>query len=89
MPNYAIILTDGNSNINPATTVPEAISDRVQGIHLMVVAVGEDINRQELEGIASDPKDENIFTVDSIRDLPSLQRNITFSICDGEFNQRY
>ena len=53
----------------------------------MVVAVGEDINRQELEGIASDPKDENIFTVDSIRDLSSLQRNIVFSICDGEFNQ--
>ena len=53
----------------------------------MVVAVGEDINRQELEGIASDPKDENIFTVDTIRDLPSLERNIIFSICDGQFNQ--
>ena len=54
----------------------------------MVVAVGEDINRQELEGIASDPKDENIFTVDTIRDLPRLERNIIFSICDGQFNQR-
>ncbi len=83
VPNYAIILTDGNSNINPTTTVPDAIQARVNNIHLMVVAVGQDINRIELEGIASDPKDENIYTVESINDLNNLERNIVYSTCDG------
>ena len=30
--NYVILITDGNSNINPAQTIPEAIAARNEGI---------------------------------------------------------
>ena len=34
VPNFAIIVTDGNSNINPEQTIPEAIQARIAGRHL-------------------------------------------------------
>ena len=34
VPNFAIVITDGNSNINPEKTIPEAIQARIAGKHL-------------------------------------------------------
>ncbi len=40
VPNIGIVITDGQSNINPKQTLPEAVNCRLNGIHLMVVAIG-------------------------------------------------
>ena len=40
VPNYAIIVTDGNSNINQQNTIKEAIEARVDGVHIITVSVG-------------------------------------------------
>ncbi len=58
--------------------------DRVEGIHFVVIAVGTDINTIELEGIASEPKQENLYTVSTIRDIPQLKEEIIGSVCDGK-----
>ena len=62
--NIALIVTDGNSNINPEETIPEAIETRVNNVLLMTVAVGKTfVNQLEIEGIASEPSTLNIFQV--------------------------
>jgi collagen type VI alpha len=81
-PNVAVIITDGNSNINPELTIPDAIDARVQGIHVIVVAVGTQLNLLELRGMASQPNANTIITVDSIRNLPSVMNNVLDSICN-------
>ena len=81
--NYAIMITDGNSNINSDNTIPQAIDARVNGIHLIVIAVGTDVNRIELDAMASEPKNANIHTLNSINDLMTIRDQIVNSICDG------
>lgn len=84
IPNVLIIITDGNSNINPDDTIEEAIKARVDGIHIMTVSIGKQINRMELRGIASEVKDDNMFTVDSFNFLDSLVAPLFDMTCDGQ-----
>lgn len=85
--NYAIIITDGNSNINSEKTIPQAIEARVNGVHIIVIAIGTDVNRIELEGMASEPKNANIFTLNSINSLMSIKDQIVNSICNGMYKR--
>ena len=39
-PNFAVVFTDGNSNIQSEKTLPEAIQNKLEGIHTIVVSVG-------------------------------------------------
>jgi len=48
-------------------------------------SVGRDLNILELEGMASEPKDDNIFSVDSIRFLDDMFDELVFSVCNGEY----
>lgn len=83
--NIAIVITDGNSNINPKMTPKDAIEARTAGIHLMVVAVGSTfVNYGELEAIASTPTDLNILNVDHYEDLNTIKDQLVLSTCDGE-----
>lgn len=41
VPNFAIVITDGQSNVNPEQTLPEAIKTRLAGIQIIVVSVGK------------------------------------------------
>jgi collagen type VI alpha len=84
-PNIAIVITDGNSNINPAQTPDRAIEARTAGIHLMVVAVGTTfVNYGELEAIASQPTESNIFNVAHYEDLETIVEDLVLSTCDGK-----
>ena len=56
-----------------------------QGIHIIVVSVGTDLNTLELEGIASQPTSDTLYAVESYRDLPSIRANIDRAMCDGEW----
>lgn len=80
-----IVISDGNSNINEERTVPSAIDVKINtGVHMMVVSVGTLSNRLELEGIASQPTNENIFAVESINSLNSLIGVLTGNVFDGK-----
>lgn len=52
-PNIAILLTDGNSNVQPERTVAEAVNARQRGVQMYVVAMGTGINAGEINGMAS------------------------------------
>ena len=73
----------GNSNINEAKTYTEAVKARVSGIHIIVVSVGQQVNRLELRALASDPDDKNIFQVERFSQLQGLISQIPGAICDG------
>ncbi|ELU15429.1 hypothetical protein CAPTEDRAFT_157837 [Capitella teleta] len=80
--NIVIVLTDGNSNINADATVPKAIQVRESGVHVIVVGIGDSVNRYEMEGIASDPPAETVFKATSYRDLPDIVDELVNSVCD-------
>ena len=81
-----IVFSDGNSNINPERTVPDAIDVKINtGVHMMVVSVGTLLNRLELEGMASSPTGANVFAVESINNLNSIIDVVISATFDGKF----
>ena len=62
----AVVVTDGNSNIQRDQTVPQAIQLKGIGTRVMVIAVGSygDSGRKEMKDIASYPSEKNFFVVD-------------------------
>jgi collagen type VI alpha len=85
-PNFAFVLTDGNSNINQPNTIPMAVAARNQGINMIAFAVGTDVNLFELRNIASEPYNQTIFNVMSSADLPTLVLPMVKAVCD-DFNE--
>ena len=85
IPNFAIIVTDGYSNIESDKTIPEAIENRVAGIHQIVATVENDPNNLEIKGLASDPDTANIFNVVRYSQLPSMIADVVQATCNGTF----
>jgi len=83
-PNYAIVFTDGSSNINPQQTIPQAISAKIKGIHMIVVSIGSMVNRVEVRGIASEPWDRNIIQILSQNDLPNYRSVILTALSNNQ-----
>ena len=59
---------------------------RIVGMYFIVIAIGgrQDTNYNELSGIASRPVDDNIFQIERISQLETLQLDAIQSICNGE-----
>ena len=53
VPNIAIFITDGESNIAEHNTIPYADDAVRDGITVMAVGIGSEVNREELKGISS------------------------------------
>lgn len=83
VPNFGILLTDGQSTVDPDQTLPEAIEARVNGIHLIVVGAEMKMKSLEVKGIASDPDEENIFVVEKFSDLSDVAAQVVAATCDG------
>ena len=81
--NIAIVITDGNSNVDEERTIPAAIDARLRGIHIVVVAIGTQLNQLELRGIASQPPGATLYNARSWRDLPGQLRALVAATCDG------
>lgn len=82
--NLIVIFTDGGSNIRDTETIPQAITDKITGIQIIVAAVGRDLNLMELRGIASNPYQNNIFSVDSFSRINDLKSNIVQGTCNDQ-----
>ncbi|XP_021375359.1 uncharacterized protein LOC110464458 isoform X7 [Mizuhopecten yessoensis] len=78
--NVVVIITDGVSNINSQRTIPEAVLAREEGVRVYVVGIGL-VDTRELEAMASDPIEDNVFNVQSFEDLEGLDEQIFSSIC--------
>ena len=62
-PNYLIVITDGFSNINPEQTIPKANQIKNQNNTIIVVAMSQEANFDEIRGIAS--SEEHVFRYSS------------------------
>ena len=86
-PKFAVVITDGNSNINEPDTVTEAIRTHVDGVHVIAVPIGKSfVNMAEITAIASEPKTANIIRIDDVKGLTTIVSNVTASMCDGKFS---
>ncbi|KAK7478695.1 hypothetical protein BaRGS_00030080 [Batillaria attramentaria] len=81
----AVVVTDGRSS-NEAATLAEARRLRNMGVSVFAVGVGN-IDRDELNGIASDPDIDHVFVVGNANALSgikqSLQDKISEAVAEG------
>ena len=82
VPDMAIILSDGYSNINSEQTIPEAILAREAGIEIIVASIENDISNLELRGMASRPVENNLINIRRYSELPDIVNLITETTCD-------
>lgn len=76
------MITDGLSNINHEATLPEAEIARKQGIHVFAVGVGVG-DPWELNGIASQPADKNVFQIEGWDSLWDISDQLIDKTCRG------
>jgi uncharacterized protein with von Willebrand factor type A (vWA) domain len=87
--NVLIVITDGNSNVHPERTAPEAVLLHQSGIYVMTVSIGTMANQTELAAIAtrvSNPSYPTMFSATSQNDLDSLADRIPSAFCEGWYN---
>ena len=59
VPNIAIVITDGESTIEPERTLREARKARQDDITIFAIGITDEINEEELAGISSKPQKKN------------------------------
>ena len=82
VPNVAIVITDGISNIDAKRTIPEALKAHQKGIHVYAVGIGL-TDTAEINEIATPPASKNRFTVKDFDELGDLRKAIYTSFCKG------
>ena len=53
VPDIAVVITDGESNIEPALTIPYAVDATSDGIFVLAVGITDKVDEAELKGISS------------------------------------
>ncbi|KAK7493781.1 hypothetical protein BaRGS_00014922 [Batillaria attramentaria] len=81
VPKIAIVVTDGKSN-NPGDTVAAAQKARASGIHVMAIGVGNGVDDNELNAIASDPDSQNVYKAATFDSLKTLQGLLAAKACE-------
>ena len=85
IPNIAVVVVDGVSTRDKASTIPEAIRARNDGIKIYSVGITSGVNEAELRDISSPPhvKDKNYFMAPNFQNLDKLAIAITSEACDN------
>lgn len=86
IPNVAILVTDGESNINNGSTIPEANLVRQQGIRLYAIGIGLTATA-ELDGIAGSVS--NRYFIDDFDELEAKLDVVFKTLCPGNKNKVY
>jgi len=77
-----VVITD-HPSADHSATLREAELVRDAGIGVVTIGVGTDFNRYELSAIASFPYTDNMFIVDTVRDLTVFTNRVKRIICGG------
>ena len=86
----AVVMTDGNSNVDSGRTASEAVALHQAGVHVITVCVGQIYNATELRAIASrNGTLGNVFHVESYDQLEALASSVQAAICNGQFTLAY
>ncbi|XP_048582331.1 uncharacterized protein LOC5506315 isoform X2 [Nematostella vectensis] len=76
-----LILTDGVSTSGMASLKTPTQLLKASHVNIFTVGIGSNINKQELEFMASDPKNSHVFYVSSMAQLPTLLTAISEASC--------
>lgn len=77
--NIGIVITDGESNVDEQFTIPNADRAKGLGIHMISVGVTNQVNLQELRGIAS--SGNNVIRVQDFAQLGDIVNSIADLAC--------
>ena len=88
VPNVMIVVTDGESTYQRNMTIPEAMRAQGQGIFVFAIGVTDEVNIQEVMGIASPPptnapKDVNYFLLNEFTQLSTFTDLLKQRVCIG------
>ena len=83
--NVAIVLTDGESTVDPERTIPEAQEARRKGITIFAIGIGDNANEAELRLMSSDPQqlDQNYFLAPSFDALDDITDAVADATCNA------
>ena len=76
-----MVITDGRANVNEADTQRRAREARDDGIELYVIGVGDSTDMNEINGIASDPDEDHVFSVRDIDDIEDESAALLDRLC--------
>ncbi len=80
--NVAIVLADGESNVDAQKTQEQALKLKYEDTLVYVVAVlTQKFDEKELKFIASDPDSDYYFVSPTIRNLPAIKYNVIKHVC--------
>lgn len=79
-----LVVTDGASNGGIKSLRSPVDELRSSKVNIFSVGVGQSLNRNELEFIASDPKASHLFFVRNMAELPNLLNTLAESSCQSK-----
>ncbi|CAG5120046.1 unnamed protein product [Candidula unifasciata] len=79
----AIVITDGQS-WNEKKTIKEAELLKENGVKVYAIGVGKAVKQEELEGIANQPKEEFVFSVNDFGALSEIKDTLAVKACGYE-----
>lgn len=83
VPDIMFVLTDGGST-DKSATLDEIIRVKKQGIHVIVVGVGDWLDETELLAMASFPHDQNLLRVRTYAELPNFVERTKDLLCNSK-----
>ena len=78
----AILVTDSRSS-DAQLTISEAQDTLVAGITVLAVGVGQDVDIEELQEIATGPDNQAVYVADEFDALASLEAVVAAEVCGG------
>lgn len=79
----AIVITDGQS-WNEKKTIKEAELLKDHGVIVYAIGVGKGVKQEELEGIANQPKEDFVFSVNDFGALSEIRDALAVKACGHE-----
>ena len=79
-----ILITDGGSN-DHVGTVTEALRLKAMGVHILVIAIGNWMNKYELGSIASYPESSNIVYISNYDRLSDIRSTFVSFMCGSKY----
>ncbi len=84
IPRVAVVLSDGQSNVNASRTIPEALKLRDSGVIVYSIGVGNRVHLSELRQIASSPDHVVLLEDFDATEFDGLRTRITAETCIGK-----
>jgi len=84
IPRVAIVVTDGRSSVNTSGTIPAAEAVHAEGIIVFSVGVGQRVDVDELNAIASSPSFVSHLSDFNILEFQSYQLTLSDEACTGK-----